>query len=241
MLLLFRGRRGLLAHQGAVVHRNVNVRRLRPPSGGPGRGLGHPDHRALRRVLGLVLIPGAAEKPVGHVHNGAVEGPQAQHQQGQHKDHRRPHPAEHLDKGLSQHAGEHAAAGQGLSALPQGLSQRGVPGQALGDHAVDHAGEHQREHQGAEHPQAHRPAPVKGQDEAGEQQSRRHQPEAVADQALDEAAQGVDKQGLDVKAAEDGEDSQQQADTRPHLPAEGPVGGRGGLLAAAGGAALGFG
>ena len=58
VLLLLRGRGGLLAHQWAVVHRNVNVRRLCPPSGGPGCGLGHPDHRALRRVLGLVLIPG---------------------------------------------------------------------------------------------------------------------------------------------------------------------------------------
>ena len=219
-------RLGLLAHQGAIVHRNINGRTL----AGLGHSLSATDRLfhftfSVGQLFQLILVPGTAEDPVGHIHNGAVEGTQAQQQEQQHENHRGAHAAEDLNKALGNDAGDDAAAVHGLAVLPKGRDQGAVPGQGPSHQSVDHTGQHPGQHQGAGQAQAHRPASMEGQDVAGQQQGRRHQPEAVAKQSLQHRAEEVDENGLDVEVAKGGKHGQQEADHRPHLSAEGfPLG-----------------
>ena len=135
-----------------------------------------------------------------------------------------------LDQRLGQHSGGRAAAGHGPAALPQRLEQGSVPGQDLDGQPVDRAGHHQGHQQGAHHRKAHRTPAVEGQDIAGQQKGRGHQPEAVPDQPLHQPTEEIDEEGLDVKIAQGREKGQQQAGHRPDLPAEGLVSGLGRLL-----------
>ena len=230
-LLFHRGGCGrLLPHEGAVLHWNVDLRcpaagvlrDCRPAGGGPCAA------GPLRDLLGLILGP--VEDPVGHIQNGEAERPQGHEQEGQHKDHSGSPNAHRLDQRLGQHSGGRAAAGHGPAALPQRLEQGSVPGQDLDRQPVDRAGHYQGHQQGAHHRKAHRTPAVEGQDIAGQQKGRGHQPEAVPDQPLHQPAEEIDEEGLDVKIAQGREKGQQQAGHRPDLPAEGPVSGLGRLL-----------
>ena len=119
--------------------------------------------------------------------------------------------AEHRSQPQGDQATDHTAALESLSLAPQGLDQLqapliGAPGQNQVEQAAhQHWGE-----QGAPHPQPYRAAPVEDQDPAGHQQHGGQQPVAVADQALDQAAEKVDKDGLNMEVAKGGENGQQQ-------------------------------
>ena len=187
---------------------------------------------ALR--LRLVLVLGAVKQPLGHVHDGAVAGGQGQEEAAEDADDGAAQLGEQADKDLAQQAAQGAAGLQLLAAGPQGLNKRGVPGQDLAEQPVEHHREGQGQGQGAAQPQGHRAAPVEGQDIGAQEQGRGHQPEAIAQQALQQGAEQVDEQGLHVKIAKGGEDGQQQADQRAHLPAEGLGGGGSPVLGGAG-------
>ena len=213
----------LLPYQRAVLHRNIDLCR---PAAGVLRDCRPAVGRScsagpLRNLLWLILRP--IEDPVGHIQNGETECSQDHKQEGQYKNDGGPPHTYCLDQRLGQHTGSCAAAGHGPAALPQGFEQSSVPGQDLNCQPMNRTGHHEGHEQGAHHLEAHWTPSVEGKDIAGQQKGRGYQPEAVSNQSLQQSAEEINEEGLDVKIAEGGEKGQQQADYRPDLPAERPV------------------
>ena len=229
-LLLFSG---LLAHQGAVVHGNVDG----SPCGlGCGSLLPHllPAASAGGRLgLRLVVILRPVGDPAHYISHRAVEGGQAHHQAHQHKKDGGADGGKEGHKPLGDHAAQAAAGLQLHSAGHQRAPQLGVPRQGVHQQAVDQAGENQGQQQGAHQAQPHRSAPVEGQNIGPQQQCRGRKPEAVAQQALHQVTEPMDEDPLGIEIAKGGKDGQQKADHAPKLPAKGAAFGGGLAFSAA--------
>ena len=220
---LFLGQRRLSVHPRAVLHWDVNG-----GAGGPAGG-----DRLLIPLLapaalgpapadrfGLRLVLRAVEDPVGHIHDGAVKGGQSHKHPNDHKDDGGSKSGKQRDAYLSQKTAQDSSRLQRLSAVQQASPQISVPLHRLDQDGVEHTGEDQRQDQGAGQPQLNRASPVEAQDVSPQQQGRRGEQKAVAQQALEQRAEPADKNGLHIKIAQGGENGQQKADHRPYLPAD---------------------
>ena len=219
---------GFPPHQRPLVHRDVDGRPAAPvPGGNSGPGallprLPAPAGSVLRLLrLFILLVLRTAADEVHHVGQCHIGRPHGQHRHGQREDHPCADGTEGCRQAQGQHTAQYAAALHALSLSPELFDQFRRPGVlSPGQQDVEHPAQQHRQKQGAAHPQRHRAAPVEGQDEGGSQQHGRQQIKAIAHQALCQAAEPVVEKALVLDAAQHRKYRQQQADQRPHAPAD---------------------